>query len=60
MTRKHFIELAKILAKHEASKELIQDMAIFCILQNPRFVVNTFKDKIQDLKDNPIKLDQDF
>ena len=37
MTRKHFKELAKILNKNKASKELVKDVILFCKTQNTNF-----------------------
>ena len=37
MTRKHFIDLARLIHEHDASPLLIRDVADFCFEQNSRF-----------------------
>lgn len=37
MTKKHFIELAQILKEHNASEDMVKDVANFCAKDNPNF-----------------------
>ena len=54
MTRKHFKELAEILAKHNsrmkaiADPELFNDVVSFCASQNQYFNLNTFADAVEE------------
>ena len=54
MTRKHFKELAKILAKHNsrmkdnADPDLFNDVVSFCASQNQYFNLNTFADAVEE------------
>ena len=53
MTRKHFKELAEILAKHNLRMEdnddpdLFNDVVSFCASQNQYFNLNTFADEVE-------------
>ena len=53
MTRKHFKELAEILAKHNfrmgdnADPNLFNDVVSFCASQNQYFNLNTFADEVE-------------
>ena len=53
MTRKHFKELAEILAKHylrmedNADPDLFNDVVSFCASQNQYFNLNTFADEVE-------------
>ena len=42
LTKKHFIHMAEILKKHNASEELCKEMARFCALHNENFNVLKF------------------
>jgi len=42
MTRKHFIAIAKILAKHDADLNMVRDFAGMCAEHNDRFNRETF------------------
>ena len=42
MTRKHFVAIAKILAKHDADLNMVRDFAKMCFEHNPRFNMTTF------------------
>ncbi len=44
MTRKHFVYIAKILSKHNASRELIHDFEIMCISDNLNFDAEKFRE----------------
>ena len=54
MTRKHFKELAEILAKHysrmkdNSDEHLFNDIASFCASQNQYFNLNTFADAVEE------------
>ena len=54
MTRKHFKELAEILAKHNlsmgdnADPNLFNDGVSFCASQNQYFNLNTFADAVEE------------
>ena len=53
MTRKHFKELAEILAKHNlrmednADPDLFNDIVSFCASENQYFQLDTFADAIE-------------
>jgi len=53
MTKKHFKELAEILAKHDlrmkdnADPDLYNDIVSFCASQNQYFNLNTFADAVE-------------
>ena len=53
MTRKHFKELAEILAKHysrmkdNSDEHLFNDIASFCASQNQYFQLDTFADAVE-------------
>ena len=53
MTRKHFKELAEILAKHDlrmgdnADPDLFNDIVSFCASQNQYFQLDTFADAVE-------------
>ena len=42
MTRKHFVAIARILAKHDADLKMVRDFAGMCAEHNPRFDRETF------------------
>ncbi len=42
MTRKHFVAIARILAKHDADLRMVRDFAGMCAEHNPRFDRETF------------------
>ena len=52
MTRKHFKEIADILASHRENvgaaefQEMVNDFAIFCKSQNPNFNKDKFVDAV--------------
>ena len=48
MTRKHYVKIADLLAKNNASKEVIDGMIDICLEDNPRFDLDRFKDYIFD------------
>ena len=56
MTRKHFKELAEILAKHNlrmednADPDLFNDVVSFCASQNQYFNLNTFADEVEEIE----------
>ena len=56
MTRKHFKELAEILAKHNlrmgdnADPNLFNDVVSFCASQNQYFNLNTFADAVEEIE----------
>ena len=56
MTRKHFKELAEILAKHNlrmgdnADPKLFNDVVSFCASQNQYFNLNTFADAVEEIE----------
>lgn len=43
MTKKHFISLAQILKENKASKNLIEDIMMFCNRYNDKFDREKFK-----------------
>ena len=53
MTKKHFKELAEILAKHDlrmkdnADPDLYNDIVSFCASQNQYFQLDTFADAVE-------------
>ena len=53
MTKKHFKELAEILAKHNSrmkdnsAPDLFNDVVSFCASQNQNFQLDTFADAIE-------------
>ena len=53
MTKKHFKELAEILAKHNlrmkdnADPDLFNDIVSFCASQNQYFQLDTFADAVE-------------
>ena len=53
MTKKHFKELAEILAKHNlrmkdnADPDLFNDIVSFCASQNQYFQLDTFADAVK-------------
>jgi hypothetical protein len=51
MSRKHYIEIATVLAQHGASETLLFDMAKIFESDNPRFEVSRFLAKVIDVKD---------
>jgi|8_EtaG_2_1085327.scaffolds.fasta_scaffold28565_5 hypothetical protein len=58
MTRKHFIEIAKILGKNTSSKNVWDDTLIiefvsFLQKQNPNFDKMRFMDYVQNIKNKP-------
>ena len=54
MTRKHFKELAEIIAKHDSrmkdnsDPDLFNDIVSFCASQNQNFNLNTFADAVEE------------
>jgi len=42
LTKRYFMEIADILAKHNASDEMIQEFADYFVRQNPRFDYGLF------------------
>ena len=48
MTRKHYVKIADLLAKTNASPEVIDGMIDICLEDNPRFDLDRFKDYIFD------------
>ena len=56
MTKKHFKELAEILAKHNlrmednADPDLFNDVVSFCASQNQYFNLNTFADAVEEIE----------
>jgi len=55
MSRKHYIEIATVLAQHGASETLLFDMAKIFENDNPRFEVSRFLAKVIDVK-NKLRL----
>ena len=51
MSRKHYIEIATVLAQHGASETLLFDMAKIFEADNPRFEVSRFLAKVIEVKD---------
>ena len=51
MSRKHYIEIATVLAQHGASETLLFDIAKIFENDNPRFEVSRFLAKVIDVKD---------
>jgi len=43
MTRKHFVKIAEILKKHNASFEMIREFVHFCQADNPNFEYHKFQ-----------------
>jgi len=54
LSRKHYEELAKILGENNASTDLINDISSFCKIDNRAFKLNTFIDRIKEVKSNEI------
>jgi hypothetical protein len=50
ITKKHFEEIALILAKNKASEKLIEDFIIYFEKENARFNPYVFKERILELK----------
>ena len=50
MTRKHYIKIAQLLAKTNASQEIIDGMIDLCLEDNPRFDLDRFKNYIGEIK----------
>ena len=50
MTRKHYIKIAQLLAKTNASQEVIDGMIDLCLEDNPRFDLDRFKNYIGEIK----------
>ena len=50
MTRKHYIKIAELLAKTNASQEVIDGMIDICLEDNQRFDLDRFKDYIGEIK----------
>ena len=46
MTRKHYVKIAELLAKTNASQEVIDGMIDLCLEDNSRFDADIFKDAI--------------
>jgi len=44
MTRKHFVAIAEILKKNNASFEMIREFVFFCQKENPNFDYMKFQD----------------
>ena len=55
MSRKHYIEIATVLAQHGASETLLFDIAKIFENDNPRFEVSRFLAKVIDVK-NKLRL----
>jgi hypothetical protein len=51
MSRKHYIEIATVLAQHGASETLLFDIAKIFENDNPRFEVSRFLAKVIEVKD---------
>ena len=62
MSRKHYIEIATVLAQHGASETLLFEMAKIFESDNPRFEVSRFLAKVIEVKDKlrEIKRVRDF
>lgn len=54
MTRKHFIEIAKILGQFTKSNddEIVKEMIKFLIKQNPYFNISKFNHYIAEVRNN--------
>tara|TARA_R100000781_G_scaffold96113_2_gene60191 strand:- start:889 stop:1089 length:201 start_codon:yes stop_codon:yes gene_type:complete len=50
MTRKHYIKIAELLAKTNASQKVIDGMIDLCLEDNPRFDLDRFKNYIGEIK----------
>ena len=50
MTRKHYVKIAELLAKTNASQEVIDGMIDLCVEDNPRFDLDRFKNYIGEIK----------
>ena len=50
MTRKHYIKIAELLAKTNASQKVIDGMIDLCLEDNPRFDLYRFKNYIGEIK----------
>jgi hypothetical protein len=50
LSRKHFIELAKILAQSKASENVINGVIAFCKSENPRFLEYRFRNYIRKIR----------
>ena len=50
MTRKHYVKIAELLAKTNASQEIIDGMIDICLEDNQRFDLDRFKDYIGEIK----------
>jgi len=50
MTRKHYIKIAQLLAKTNASQEVIDGMIDLCLEDNQRFDLDRFKNYIGEIK----------
>jgi hypothetical protein len=62
LSRKHFKEIAEILAKNNATPELIKDFSGFCKRDNSLFDMGRFISYIAELKEQQqaeIKAEQD-
>ena len=46
MTRKHYVKIAELLGKTNASQEVIDGMIDICLEDNPRCDLDRFKDYI--------------
>ena len=55
MSRKHYIEIATVLAQHGASETLLFDIAKIFEKDNPRFEVSRFVAKVIEVK-NKLRL----
>jgi hypothetical protein len=54
MTRKHFIEIAKILGQFTKSNddEIVKEMIKFLIKQNPYFNISKFNHYVAEVRNN--------
>ena len=50
LSRKHFIELAKVLAQSKASENVINGVIAFCKSENPRFLEYRFRNYIRKIR----------
>ena len=50
MTRKHYVKIAELLAKTNASQEVIDGMIDLCLEDNRRFDLDRFKNYIGEIK----------
>ena len=50
MTRKHYVKIAQLLGKTNASQEIIDGMIDLCLEDNPRFDLDRFKNYIGEIK----------